>query len=51
MKNRYNYKKDKIQNKKGLREVILKRNKLGEIFMENLLRCIKNDRFIKVIEL
>lgn len=44
-------KKDKIQNRKGLREIILKRNSLGEQFMDALSSCLRYDRFIKVIDL
>jgi len=36
IQSRYIQRKDRIENKKGLREVILKRNYLGEIFIENL---------------
>jgi hypothetical protein len=42
---------DKIQNRRGLREVVLKRNNLGEQFMDSLTGCLKYDRFIKVIDL
>lgn len=49
--NHYLQKKDKIQNRKGLREIILKRNCLGEVFMEALSSCLRYDRFIKVIDL
>jgi hypothetical protein len=47
-----NYKnmKDKIQNRRGLREIVLKRNKLGAEFMEALSVTLRHDRFIKVID-
>ncbi len=48
--NNHNLKLDKIQNKKGIREIILKRNNLGENFMLNLSNCLRYDRFIKVID-
>eukprot|EP00347_Sterkiella_histriomuscorum_P006772 403351487 len=48
---RYYQKKDMIQNRKGLREVILKRNYLGQFFIENLQKCLRYDRFIKLIDL
>lgn len=47
-----NYKnmKDKIQNRRGLREIVLKRNNLGAEFMEALSTTLRYDRFIKVID-
>ena len=46
----YKNKKDKIQNRKGLREIYLKRNNLGFEFMEALSNTLRHDRFIKVID-
>jgi Ran GTPase-activating protein (RanGAP) involved in mRNA processing and transport len=34
-----------------LREIILKRNNLGETFLESLQTSLKYDRFLKVIDL
>jgi hypothetical protein len=48
--NNHHQKLDKIQNKKGIREIILKRNNLGENFMVNLSNCLRYDRFLKVID-
>lgn len=49
--NRYNTKKEQIQYKNGLREVIIKRNKLGDKFAESLIACIKFDSYLKVLEI
>ncbi|CDW87947.1 UNKNOWN [Stylonychia lemnae] len=51
IQSRYFQKKDRIKNRKGLREVILKRNYLGSFFMENLQKCLRYDRFIKMVDL
>ena len=42
--------KDKIQNRRGLREIVLKRNNLGAEFMLALSNTLRYDRFIKVID-
>lgn len=46
----YKNMKDKIQNRRGLREIVLKRNNLGAEFMEALSTTLRYDRFIKVID-
>jgi hypothetical protein len=46
----YKNMKDKIQNRRGLREIVLKRNNLGAEFMEALSNTLRYDRFIKVID-
>lgn len=48
--NRYNMRKNRIQNKKGLREIYLKRNKLGDIFAQGLQTCLKYDQYLKVVD-
>lgn len=43
--------KERIQYKKGLREIHLKRNYLGDNFCDSLRNCIKYDRYIKVVDI
>jgi Ran GTPase-activating protein (RanGAP) involved in mRNA processing and transport len=43
--------KERIKYRKGLREVILKRNKLGDYFAEQLSGCIRYDKYLKVLDI
>ena len=47
----YNMRKDRITQRKGLREVWLKRNKLGDKFANCLQSSLRFDKYIKVIDL
>ena len=48
---RYNMRKERIKYRKGLREIIIKRNKLGNGFAEQLSGCIRYDKYIKVLDI
>ena len=43
-------KKDNIQNRRGLRTVILKRNEFSDQFAEQLTNCLKYDNYLKVLD-
>lgn len=49
--NRYNLRKERIKYKKGIREIILKRNKLGDNFADSLSGSLKYDKYLKVIDI
>lgn len=38
-------------NKEGIRQVILRRNKLTDTFAQSLQKCLYSDKFIKTIDL
>ena len=46
----FNFRKSNILNNSGIRNLILKRNKLGNRFAELLAKTLANDKFIKKID-
>ena len=45
------FKRERISNNKGLRKLILRKNRLANDFAESLQRCLRFDEFVKVIDL
>ena len=47
----FNHKRQRILNQSGLREIILKRNKLGDTFAKSLQKALGYDKYIQSIDL
>ena len=46
-----NHRKSSILNSSGLRELILRRNKLGDSFAKSLTQALASDKFMKSIDI
>ena len=45
------FKQERINNNKGLRHIILRKNLLGNSFGESLQRCLRFDKYVRVIDI
>jgi Ran GTPase-activating protein (RanGAP) involved in mRNA processing and transport len=46
-----NFKRQQIENKAGIRQIILRRNRLGDDFAQMLQKTLYSDKYIKVMDL